>query len=290
VYKRQLYTLIVRSANDVAVAVAESLAGTVTAFVDRMNSEARRLGMANTQFSNPHGLHDGAQFVSARDMAILADAVWREFPQYRMLFETPTIRAGERRYTSYNYLLERFDGTTGMKTGFVCASGCNLVASAERGGRRLIAVVLGAASQTERAEVAARLLLTGFDTAVGNSLQQIAKPAAPAGPTNMRSILCTEAARQSRYDPSSENAVIESPWLERRQITRQPVEITLGGIDGEPSPAWLARAFIPARIPLPVKRPDYVVVNVDGETIGSSTLRGTIPVPSPRPFPGSLTQ
>ena len=157
-----LRILIVKSANDVAVALAESLAGNVEAFVTRMNLEAKRLGLENTQFTNANGLHSKSQYVSARDMVILSSAIWNEFPQYRSIFETPTIQTSKRKYTSYNLLLERFDGTTGMKTGFVCASGYNIVASVERGGRRLVAVILGANSQTERAEVAARLFLKGF--------------------------------------------------------------------------------------------------------------------------------
>ncbi len=157
-----LYTLVVKSANDVAVAVAESVAGTVPAFVDRMNAEAARLGLSNTNFANPNGLHDKEQFVSARDLVILSSAIWNEFPQYREIFETPTITSGKDSHTSYNLLLERFDGTTGMKTGFICAAGYNIVASAERGGRRLVAVVLGASSQTDRTVIAARLFLKGF--------------------------------------------------------------------------------------------------------------------------------
>ncbi len=278
-----LYTLIVKSANDVAVALAESLAGNVPAFVDRMNAEARRLGLANTRFKNPNGLHHREQYISARDMVILSSAIWNEFPQYRQMFETPTIEAGGKRYTSYNFLLERFQGTTGMKTGFVCAAGYNFVASAERGGKRLVAVVFGASSQTERAEVAARLFLKGFANPSGTPMAAIPVPVQSTGPTDMRPILCTQKARESRYDPASENAVLNSPYLDKRTIVRAPFPVTLGGIDGEPSPAWLARKFVPARIPLPVKRPDYEVVTANGDAIGSSTLRGTIPVPSRRP-------
>ena len=279
-----LQILIVKSANDVAVALAESLAGTVPAFVARMNEEAQRLGLQNTRFVNPNGLHDTGQYVSARDMVILSSAIWNEFPQYREFFETPTIKAGDRLYTSYNLLLERFDGATGMKTGFVCAAGYNIVASAERNGRRLVAVVLGTSSQTERAELAARLLLKGFATPEGRAMAEIIHPAAPVKPVNMRPVLCTEAARQSRYDPASETAVIKSEWLHPRKVTRQPVIVATGGIDGDPSPAWLARAFMPSRVPLPVKRPDYSVVSVDGEAIASDTLlRGTVPVPIRRP-------
>ena len=113
---------------------------------------------------------------------------------------------------------------------------------------------------------------------------EIIHPAAPVKPVNMRPVLCTEAARQSRYDPASETAVIKSEWLHPRKVTRQPVIVATGGIDGDPSPAWLARAFMPSRVPLPVKRPDYSVVSVDGEAIASDTLlRGTVPVPIRRP-------
>ncbi len=285
-----LYTLIVKSANDVAVALAESLAGNVPSFVARMNLEAKRLGLTNTNFVNPNGLHDPKQYISARDMVILSSAIWNEFPQYRQLFDTPTIKVGQKRYTSYNFLLERFDGTTGMKTGFVCASGYNIVASAERNGKRLVAVVLGSESQTQRAELSAQLFLKGFGNSSGQPMANMPAPDAPKGPKNMRPILCTEKARQSRYDPSSENAVIKSAFLNPRQITKEPVTIRLGNIQGEPSPAWLGRAFKPTRVPLPIKRPDYVIVNVDGDQIGSSSLRGTVGIPKKRPAMDTAVQ
>jgi D-alanyl-D-alanine carboxypeptidase len=279
-----LYTLIVKSANDVAVAIAESVSGSVQAFVNRMNEEARNLGLANTQFSNPNGLHDPKQYVSARDLVILSSAIWNEFPQYRPIFETPTITAGDKSYTSYNLLLERFVGTTGMKTGFICSAGYNIVVSAERGGRRLVAVVLGSSSQTERAELSARLFLKGFDSQSGQKMSELPAPQPPTGPKDMRGILCTEQARQNRYDPASETAVIKSPYLTERRVTMAPVQISLGGIDGEPSPGWISRSFVPARVPIPTKRPEYGVVNVDGDVLDKSTLRGTFPLPlkSPR--------
>ena len=285
-----LYTLIVKSANDVAVAVAESVAGTVPAFVERMNAEAGRLGLINSHFSNPNGLHDKGQFVSARDLVILSSAIWNEFPQYRQIFETPTITSGTESHTSYNLLLERFEGTTGMKTGFICAAGYNIVASAERGGRRLVAVVLGASSQTDRTVIAARLFLKGFDMQGGQQMSDLAAPMDPVGPRDMRSILCTEKARQDRYDPASETAVIRSPYLHERRITAQPVAITLGGIDGEPSPAWLNRDLVPAKVPVPTRRPEYGVVSVDGETMDGSSLRGTLPLPTRSPLSTPQTQ
>ncbi|MCB1384540.1 MAG: D-alanyl-D-alanine carboxypeptidase [Nitratireductor sp.] len=286
-----LRILIVKSANDIAVAVAESLAGSVEDFVARMNAQARRLGLTNSHFVNPNGLHDADQYVSARDLVILSSAIWNEFPQYRDLFETPTIQTGDKLHTSYNLLLERFDGATGMKTGFVCASGYNIVTSAERDGRRLVAVVLGTSSQTERAELAARLLLAGFDTPSGRPMADFAPPAAPSGPVNLRNTLCSKEAREARYDPASENAVITSPYLHQRQVTRVPVQVETGGIDGEPSPGWLSRAFAVSKVPLPTRRPDYAVVDIHGEALGSEALlRGAIPVPlpSPRAAPGTV--
>ena len=285
-----LYTLIVKSANDVAVAVAESVAGTVPAFVERMNAEVARLGLTNTHFSNPNGLHDNKQFVSARDLVILSSAIWNEFPQYRQIFETPTITSGKESHTSYNLLLERFDGTTGMKTGFICAAGYNIVASAERGSRRLVAVVLGAASQTDRTVIAAQLFLKGFEMQGGQPMSDLAAPLDPTGPRDMRGILCTEKARQNRYDPASETAVIKSPYLHERRIAAQPVAITLGGIDGEPSRAWLNRNLVPLKVPVPTRRPEYGLVSVDGEALNGSPLRGTLPLPTRSPLSVPQTQ
>ena len=170
-----------------------------------------------------------------------------------------------------------------MKTGFVCASGYNIVASADRNGRRLVAVVLGADSQGERAIVSARLLTEGFAASAGQPLSSLARPANPVGPKSQRATMCSEAARQARYDPIPQSAVIKSQWLEARRATRQPVPVRLGGIDAPPSEAWMARAFVPARVPIPTKRPEYVVVNVDGERLLPGVLRGTIPIPTPSP-------
>lgn len=277
--------LVVKSANDVAVALAESVAGSVPAFVKRMNFEAKRLELNDSNFVNPHGLHHKNQYVSARDMLVISKAIWNEFPQYRKLFTTPAITTGKKIYYSYNLLLERFAGTMGMKTGFVCASGYNLVASAERGGRRLVSVVFGANSQTQRAVTAAKLLSAGFEKSIGTPLENYPRPNIIKGPTNMRSVICSEAARKNRYDPAAKNAVIKSPFLEPRKTLQQPILVKLGGIDAEPSDAWLARALTPSNVPIPSPRPQYTLVTVDGEAITSANaLRGTIPLPKVNPL------
>jgi D-alanyl-D-alanine carboxypeptidase len=157
-----LKMMMVKSANDIAVAVAETVGGSVPGFAERMNSEAKRLGMMRSQFINPHGLPEPRQITSARDMAVLARALLDEFPEQRGFLNIHAIQFGKTVMRTYNPLLEQYQGATGMKTGFICASGYNLVASAQRGGRELIAVVFGAYGGAARAEQAARLLNAGF--------------------------------------------------------------------------------------------------------------------------------
>jgi D-alanyl-D-alanine carboxypeptidase len=147
-----------------AVVLAEGVAGSIENFADQMNQTARRLGMTQSNFVNPNGLPADEQIVSARDMAILARAAIREFPEYDYLWHLPGIRFGKRVIRNYNTLLGRYAGADGMKTGFICASGFNLVATATRDGKRLIAVVLGAPSSALRAVKAAQLLERGFQS------------------------------------------------------------------------------------------------------------------------------
>lgn len=155
--------LMVKSANDISVALAEAVAGSEPEFIDLMNAHARRLGMTDSHFVNPHGLHEPDQYSTARDFALLASALTLEFPEYADRFKIPALRHGKRRLRNHNALVDRFPGTTGMKTGYVCASGYNVVARAERDGRRLIAVVLGDSSSLTRSIRAAKLLQEGFD-------------------------------------------------------------------------------------------------------------------------------
>ncbi|MCC6949604.1 MAG: serine hydrolase [Bradyrhizobiaceae bacterium] len=155
--------LMVRSANDIAVVIAEGLSGTVDAFVEKMNRTAAELGMDGTHFANPHGLPDDSQVTTARDMAILARTIMREFPEYELYFRIPAIQIGKRIIRNHNRLIDRYPGADGMKTGFICASGFNVVAGATRNGKRLIAVVFGSYSAAQRAEDAAKLFERGFN-------------------------------------------------------------------------------------------------------------------------------
>ena len=145
-----LHAILVKSANDVAVVIAEHLAGDVDTFAAHMSARAGSLGMSDTVFKTPNGLPDPEQVSSARDMAKLASFVLREYPEYYRFFGRKRWKWGKRVYKNTNGLLHSHADVDGFKTGFTDASGYNLMVSAERDGRRLIAVVLGGASGKSR--------------------------------------------------------------------------------------------------------------------------------------------
>ena len=155
--------VMVHSANDMAVLLAEGVDGSIENFADDMTRTAHALGMTESNFVNPNGLPADGQITSARDLAILARALIRDFPEYQAYWHIPAIKFGKRVMRNTNSLIGRYPGIDGMKTGFICASGFNLVATATRHGRHLIAVVLGAPSSAARAVKAAELLESGFN-------------------------------------------------------------------------------------------------------------------------------
>jgi D-alanyl-D-alanine carboxypeptidase len=157
-----LAMMLVKSANDMAVVLAEGVGGSIDGFSALMNQNAQRLGMTQTSYVNPNGLPADGQITSARDLAILARAIIHDLPEYEYFYHIPAIRFGRKVTNNFNHLIGRYPGADGFKTGFICASGYNLVGSATRGGKRLIAVVLGSTSGHMRAVRAAQLLERGF--------------------------------------------------------------------------------------------------------------------------------
>ena len=202
-----LKMMMVKSANDIAVVLAEAVGGSIEGFADQMNAASRRLGMTQSSWVNPNGLPADEQYTSARDMAMLARAILKELPEYEMYWHIPAIKFGRRVMRNTNGLIGRYPDADGMKTGFICASGFNVVASATRGGRRLIVVVFGSSSGTVRSEKAAQLFEKGFNSgglswlmpSLGtvDSLQPIA-----AAPPNLRDEMCGKNRRR----PASESA------------------------------------------------------------------------------------
>ena len=167
--------LITRSANDAAAAIAETLGGTEANFARLMTLRARSLGMSSTTFRNASGLPHPEQVTTARDMALLGLRLVQDFPTEYRLFATTETRVRNLRLSNHNRMLASYEGADGVKTGFIRASGFNLVASAVRGGRRLIGVVMGGASAAERDAHMADLLDQGFGS-TGVRLAQAEPP------------------------------------------------------------------------------------------------------------------
>lgn len=182
--KNAVLALITKSANDVATLVGESLAKSERDFALKMTAKARDIGMARTTFRNASGLGNRGQLSTARDMATLAIALMRDFPQYYKLFSTTRYKHGDRTYRNHNKLLTTYEGTDGIKTGYIRASGFNLVASVKRGDTRLIGVVFGGKSAKQRNRHMTKLLNKGFRILdQGNATTMAQAPTAPKNTT-----------------------------------------------------------------------------------------------------------
>jgi D-alanyl-D-alanine carboxypeptidase len=217
-----LKMLMVKSANDMAVTLAEGVDGSVEKFADEMNATAARLGMTQSHFINPNGLPADGHVSSARDLAILARAIFKDIPEYDYYWHLPGIKFGRRVVMNYNKLIALYPGADGMKTGFICASGFNLVASATRDNRRLIAVVLGAPSSAVRAIKAAKMLEQGFK---GEKLSWLMpslgtvdqlKPIEGVAPPDLRDEMC--GPRRKRPAAEDEEVDLKQPGEENSPL------------------------------------------------------------------------
>lgn len=204
-----LKIIMVKSANDIALMIGENVGGSVEDFAVMMNDAARRLGMRESRWTNPNGLPDDRQQTSARDMAILARALLREFPEEEGLFHIGALKLGNQIIRNHNGMLGRYPGADGMKTGFICMGGFNIVASATHNGRRLIAVVMGYPSAKSRDLRTADLFDTGFGS-LGWGAQNVndLPPSGAMSPVNMRDQVCGPHKRQPEED--DETAVVSS--------------------------------------------------------------------------------
>ncbi|MBC2883924.1 D-alanyl-D-alanine carboxypeptidase [Ochrobactrum sp. CM-21-5] len=255
-----LKIMLVKSANDVSVAVGEAVGGTEAGFVKLMNAEARRLGMVGSHFANPNGLHDPNNYTTARDLAVLAVQLRREFPQYAHYFSTEAIDpgAGKKVQANYNILLGRYDGADGMKTGFVCASGFNLASSATRNGRTVLAIVLGADRQEARAVQAAQLMTDAFrSNGVGVPTLATLRPNGGGNlnqAVDMRKVICNQQAMADRWDGRDVEGrlKINSPYI--HAMDRDPVAVQVGLVS-EPGPITRPGQLDVSQVPVPMPRP-----------------------------------
>ncbi len=202
-----LKMLMVHSANDLAITVAEGVDGSVESFANEMNRTAAKLGMQDSHFVNPNGLQAAGHYVSARDMAILARALYADFPDAAGLFDIGAIELDGRVIHNTNGLLGRLPGADGMKTGFTCAAGFNIVVSAQQGGRHLIAVVLGSPTVKERNARAAQLLQNAFSAGGGSgSLESLASSS--GSPPDMHGYACGKHRGNDAEEASDEESAV----------------------------------------------------------------------------------
>ncbi|MFN3462495.1 MAG: D-alanyl-D-alanine carboxypeptidase family protein [Terricaulis sp.] len=184
--------LIVQSANDVATTVAERLAGSEARFAAQMTSRARELGLSDTRFANASGLPDRRHQTTARDMALLSQAIWNDFAQHYHLFQTASFSWRNSHGRNHNRLLDHVDGVDGIKTGYTRASGFNLATMAERDGRRIIVVVLGGRTAASRNEHVAELIERTYATFAEADVGTATHVRAPLTPTLINTNVVTD--------------------------------------------------------------------------------------------------
>ena len=227
--EKAILGLIVQSANDVAVVVAEALGGTESQFAAKMTKKARELGMTSTQYQNASGLPNPGQVTNARDMAILARALITRFPSYYPYFATETFAFGSRVYTTHNHVVENYPGADGLKTGYIRASGYNVATSAVRNGRRIIAVVMGGRSAYARDAQMMALLDQGFVLAATQPKTQVASATLPPAPTLAAAQAAKTAAKTigapAMLVPPTKPAVLSTPVVASEVVTVQVADV-----------------------------------------------------------------
>ncbi len=193
--------MVTRSANDAATVAAEGLAGSEAKFAELMTRRARQIGMGSTVFMNAHGLPNDAQVTTVRDMAKLGTELIRRFPHHYHFFSTSEFVYEGRTFANHNRLMRWFEGADGIKTGFIRASGFNLVASAVRDGRRIVGAVIGGPNPTERDQYMGKLLDAGFNrTGELPATRQAQSPNVP------RQVASASAVRKPAAKPAARPA------------------------------------------------------------------------------------
>ena len=253
--------LMVKSANDIAVAIAQAVGVSTEAFVSEMNRQALKIGMTSSRFVNPNGLPGEGQYTTARDLALLGVTLRQEFPEYSRYFNLEGFSVYGRGYENFNILIGRFDGANGMKTGYICASGFNQVSSATRNGRTVVAVVLGADGQVARAEKSAELLEKALTTTPGSDTLLTLAPYGESRDQvkDISDSICSPEARKDRREARDEKGklVFHSPLIKefvgKPELVAAPVSEPIGS--GPATAEEAALILGTSRIPLPDFKP-----------------------------------
>nr|WP_145640807.1 D-alanyl-D-alanine carboxypeptidase family protein [Neorhizobium alkalisoli] len=260
-----LKMMLVKSANDMAFAVGETVGGgSIEQFVNMMNAEAAKLGMTSTHYINPNGLPGKGQYSTARDLAVLTLRLKRDFPEYQGYFSLEGIDTGKKQYSNYNTLIGRFDGADGMKTGFICASGFNQIGSATRGDRQVISVVLGSDSLAGRADDTANLLQQGLTSSPNEGVPLASLPAYgnTAEVNDVSAEICNPKAAKVRSETRDDagRTIQHSPYIHKMDHEPQFTSVMpITGGEIEPPVKGAKNANVKpgqtANVPLPSPRP-----------------------------------
>jgi D-alanyl-D-alanine carboxypeptidase len=267
--------MITRSANDAAVVVAENLAGSEEEFARQMTRKARALGMSNTVYRNASGLPDSAQVTTARDQATLGRAIQERFPRYYRYFSIRTFTYRGQQIANHNRLLGRVDGVDGIKTGYIRASGFNLVTSVRRNGRHVVAVVLGGASAGTRDARMRQLLTQHVDSAsTRRTAPMIAEAPSRDAPAPRATAARPESRSADRFEMASANSapVRDAPrGFAPTAGSDEPIRpVAVRTVSVKPSPTKGAKAA-----PAP-------------EAQAPATVRAEAPPPAPPPARAGL--
>ena len=224
--------LVVKSANDVAAAVAEELAGSEWRFAQKMTAKARAIGMSRTTFKNASGLPNSKQVTTAKDMAILGRRIMQDYPQYFSYFSIQTFTWNDRTYRTHNALVRTFEGADGLKTGYTRRSGFNLVTSASRDGNHLIGVVLGGRSSATR-DAHMRLILNNAFAAIDKKPMLISALHRDTPAPRLKPTLVAAMAQNKAVPTVADNEALRAEILTAAaSLNASPDAATPAGPDG----------------------------------------------------------
>ncbi len=287
----------IKSSNDAAMVLAEGIAGSQRAFGEMMTQRARQLGMANSTFLNPHGLTQSGHLSTARDMAILARHLYFDFPQYYNIFgRTSDYAAGKRIWTT-NRLLKSYRGADGLKTGYTRAAGYNLAATAQRGDRRVVAILLGGRSSAQRNREVARLLDVGFSRAPasvravrpqGPARLLVAEAPLPAAKPGVPST--GFAALAEALAPSAQAAIPAAVPSRTPAVVPAAVQVSAASVpDARASAPAAAPASVMSRSRLAPRSAALPARRISPAIATLELIRGKDGIPVPSPRPGGVT-
>jgi len=266
--QQAIYGLVIKSANDAAATVAENLGGSESAFAARMTKTARRLGMSRTTYANASGLPNPRQITTARDQATLGLRLMRDFPQYYPYFRATQFVFNGKVVKTHNRLLGRFEGTDGIKTGYINASGFNLVTSSKRGNKRLVGVVLGGKTGKSRDAYMMAMLTKAFPKAQDGKTVA-AKAGSSSGVVDpLKTLTAEEAAETPPAQPQPDTDAMA-------QVASDAAQETTDEDSDEGAAA-------PATTPKVTKVIEAELASNGGQQIPEQTVQATTPPPQPK--------